>query len=87
MERIRAGYATVSPLLLIRLRKAWKVESWFTVALGFARDPGRDARCAHLFLALTDPKDTTVKALRMIRGAQSYAAFKEAIENLLSAQR
>ncbi len=39
------------------------------------------------FLGLTDANDTEVKALRVIRGAQPYAAFKEAIESLLSAQR
>lgn len=39
------------------------------------------------FLGLTDPKDTTVKALRVIRGAQPYAAFKQAIDSLLSAQK
>lgn len=39
------------------------------------------------FLGLTDPKDTMVKALRVIRGAQSYAAFKQALDSLLSGQK
>lgn len=39
------------------------------------------------FLALPEPNDGIVKAVRMIRGAQPYAAFKEAIESLLSAQK
>ncbi|MBI2540932.1 MAG: DsbA family protein, partial [Deltaproteobacteria bacterium] len=39
------------------------------------------------FLALPEPNDGMVKAVRMIRGAQPYAAFKEAIENLLTAQK
>ena len=38
------------------------------------------------FLALTEPNDGMVKAVRIIRGAQPYAAFKDAIESLLSAQ-
>lgn len=39
------------------------------------------------FLALPEPNDGMVKAVRMIRGAQPYAAFREAIENLLTAQK
>jgi protein-disulfide isomerase len=36
------------------------------------------------FLGLTEPNDTKVKAVRIIRGAQPYTVFKEAIESLLS---
>ncbi len=36
------------------------------------------------FLGLTDPQSTEVKVLRIIRGAQPYQAFKEAIDGLLS---
>jgi len=36
------------------------------------------------FLGLTDPNDTQITAVRIIRGAQPYAAFKQAIESLLS---
>lgn len=39
------------------------------------------------FLGFTEPGTAVVKALRVIRGAQPYPAFKEAIESLLSAQR
>ena len=39
------------------------------------------------FVALTEPNDTNLKVLRTIRGAQPYAAFKEAIDSLLSAQK
>jgi len=38
------------------------------------------------FLGLTEPNDGMVKAVRIIRGAQPYTAFKEAIDSLLSAQ-
>ena len=38
------------------------------------------------FLGLTDPKDLNLKVLRIIRGAQPYAAFKAAIDSLLAAQ-
>lgn len=38
------------------------------------------------FVALTEPNDGMVKAVRIIRGAQPYTAFKEAIDSLLSAQ-
>jgi len=38
------------------------------------------------FVALTEPNDGMVKAVRIIRGAQPYAAFREAIDSLLSAQ-
>ena len=38
------------------------------------------------FLGLTEPNDGMVKAVRIIRGAQPYAAFKAAIDSLLSAQ-
>ena len=36
------------------------------------------------FLGLTDPRSSEVKVVRVIKGAQPYAAFSEAIENLLS---
>jgi protein-disulfide isomerase len=39
------------------------------------------------FLGLTPPNGEGVKTLRMISGAQPYAAFKEAIDSLLSAQK
>jgi len=39
------------------------------------------------FLALTEPNDGMVKAVMTIRGAQPYAAFKQAIESHLSAQK
>ena len=39
------------------------------------------------FLGLAGPDDSKVKALRTLRGAQPFAAFKEAIEGLLSSQR
>ncbi|MBI2986155.1 MAG: DsbA family protein [Deltaproteobacteria bacterium] len=39
------------------------------------------------FLGLTDPSDTKVKAARVIRGAQPYAAFKTAIAGLLAGQK
>jgi protein-disulfide isomerase len=38
------------------------------------------------FLGLTDEKDSKVKATKMLRGAQPYAQFKEAIESFLSSQ-
>lgn len=39
------------------------------------------------FLGFTDANDTKVKALRVIRGAQPYAAFKEAIDSLLTTEK
>ena len=36
------------------------------------------------FIGLTDPKSSDVKAVRKIVGAQSYAAFKDAIDTLLA---
>src|SRR3989449_11351482 len=39
------------------------------------------------FLGLTEPNDTKVKAVRIIRGAQPYTVFKEAIDSLLSTQK
>ena len=39
------------------------------------------------FLAVTEPNDTNLKALRVIRGAQPYAGFKQAIDGLLSGQK
>ena len=37
------------------------------------------------FLGLTQGGDPTVKAVKMLRGAQPYAAFKQAIDELLAA--
>src|SRR5437016_12566149 len=39
------------------------------------------------FLGLTEPNDPKVKAVRIIRGAQPYTVFKEAIDSLLSTQK
>lgn len=39
------------------------------------------------FLGVTDPNDQRVKVSRVLKGAQPYASFKEAIDSLLSAQR
>ncbi|MBI4483393.1 MAG: DsbA family protein [Acidobacteria bacterium] len=39
------------------------------------------------FLALVEPNESKIKALRMITGAQPYSSFKEAIDSLLSAQK
>lgn len=39
------------------------------------------------FLGRTQPSDSTIKALRVIRGAQPYASFKESIDSLLAIQR
>ena len=36
------------------------------------------------FLGLTDSKSSQIKAVRTIKGAQPYAAFKDAIESLLA---
>lgn len=36
------------------------------------------------FLALAGPNEATVKAVRMIRGAQPYAVLKAAIDSLLA---
>jgi protein-disulfide isomerase len=36
------------------------------------------------FLGLTEPNDTQITAVKIIRGAQPYAVFKQAIESLLS---
>jgi protein-disulfide isomerase len=38
------------------------------------------------FLGLTDPKGSEVKAVKKIVGAQSFVAFKEAIDSLLATQ-
>lgn len=39
------------------------------------------------FVALTEPNDGAVKAIRIIRGAQPYAAFKTAIDAVLAGQK
>ncbi len=39
------------------------------------------------FIGLTDPKDSEVKAVKKIVGAQPYANFKSAIDGLLSAEK
>lgn len=36
------------------------------------------------FLGVTEPNDPKVKALRVLKGAQPYASFKDAIDSLLS---
>jgi len=39
------------------------------------------------FLGVTEPNDSQVKALRVLTGAQPYAAFQAAINSLLSEQK
>ena len=39
------------------------------------------------FLGLTEPNDSQVKVQKSLKGAQPYAAFKEAIDSLLSSQK
>ena len=39
------------------------------------------------FLGLTNPNDPKIKTLRVLKGAQPYASFKEAIDSLLSSQK
>lgn len=39
------------------------------------------------FLGLTEPTDPKVKVLRMLKGAQPYPAFKDAIDSLLFSPR
>lgn len=39
------------------------------------------------FLGITDPNDTKVKSLRVIRGAEPYTVFNEAIDKLLSSEK
>jgi protein-disulfide isomerase len=39
------------------------------------------------FFGVTEPNDSKVKSLRMITGAQPYAAFQAAINSLLSEQK
>lgn len=39
------------------------------------------------FLGYTEPNDSKVKVVRVIRGAQPYAGFKQAIDSLLSGQK
>ena len=39
------------------------------------------------FLGMTSPNDAKVKALRVLKGAQPYPNFKEAIDSLLSSQQ
>ncbi len=39
------------------------------------------------FLGLTDPNNSKIKATLLIRGAQPYARFKQAIDGLLSSQK
>ena len=39
------------------------------------------------FLGVTEPNDPKVKALRVLKGAQPYASFKDAIDSLLSSQQ
>lgn len=39
------------------------------------------------FLGYTEPNDSKVKVVRVIRGAQPYAGFKQVIDSLLSGQK
>ena len=39
------------------------------------------------FLALSGPDEQAVKVVRIIRGAQPYTAFKQAIDGLLAEQK
>jgi protein-disulfide isomerase len=39
------------------------------------------------FLGVTDPNGTEIKAVRVIKGAQPFAAFQAAIDSLLAEQR
>jgi protein-disulfide isomerase len=39
------------------------------------------------FLGLTEPGGSKVKVLKVIRGAQAYATFKQAIDSVLSSQK
>jgi protein-disulfide isomerase len=39
------------------------------------------------YVGLTEPNSSEVKAVRVIRGAQPYAAFKEAIDSLLASAK
>jgi len=39
------------------------------------------------FLGLTEPGGTQLKAVRVLRGAQPYTAFQEAIDSLLSSPK
>ncbi|HLE25373.1 MAG TPA: thioredoxin domain-containing protein [Thermodesulfobacteriota bacterium] len=39
------------------------------------------------FLGVTNPKDPNVKAVKVIKGAQPYANFKDAIDTTLSSQK
>ncbi len=39
------------------------------------------------FLGVTQPNAPTVRVLRVLKGAQPYASFKDAIDSLLSSQQ
>ncbi len=39
------------------------------------------------FLGMTNPNDSKVKTLKVLKGAQPYTSFKDAIESLLSSQK
>jgi predicted DsbA family dithiol-disulfide isomerase len=39
------------------------------------------------FLGLTEPNSSELKAVRVIRGAHPYSAFKEAIDSLLASAK
>lgn len=39
------------------------------------------------FLGVTQPNDPKVKVLRVLRGAQPYPTFKDAMDSLLSSQK
>ncbi len=39
------------------------------------------------FIGRTDPNSSSVKALKMVRGAQAYPKFKQALDSVLAAQK
>ena len=55
----------------------WEPPTSFQEPTRFPEDP---------FLGLTEPDGSKVKVLRVLKGAQPYASFKEAIDTLLSTQ-
>ncbi len=39
------------------------------------------------FIGMTNPSSSSVKVLRMVRGAQAYPKFKQALDSVLAAQK
>ncbi len=39
------------------------------------------------FIGMTNPSSSSVKVLRMVRGAQAYANFKQALDSVLATQK